>query len=72
MPDPLLSQEDRAEILRMYTEMKSGYSTLSTLISESKPTGEIKLKLEKIDEAVSEFTRSTPRASSGWMRSKSR
>src|SRR5262245_58175438 len=52
---PLLSAEDRAEILRMFTEMKAGYATLTTAIAESKPTGEIKLKLEKIDESLLDF-----------------
>jgi hypothetical protein len=52
---PLLSAEDRAEILRMFTEMKAGYGTLTQLITEAKPTGEIKVKLEKIDESIMDF-----------------
>jgi HK97 family phage major capsid protein len=55
MPAPLLSEEDRAEILRMFTEMKTGYTTLSGLIAENKPTGEVKTKLEKIDQSLMDF-----------------
>lgn len=56
MPD-LLSQEDRSEILKIYGEMKNGYTQLSALITQGQPTGEVKTKLDKIDESLMEFHR---------------
>ena len=49
MATPLLSQEDREEVLRLFTEMKSKYGTLDAAIAAGKPVGEIKTALDKID-----------------------
>ena len=44
----LLSAEDRAEVLRMFNEMKTGYGTLDAALKAGKPVGEIKTFLEKV------------------------
>ena len=49
MPTPLLSEEDRAEVLRLFSEMKTKYGTLDAALAAGKPVGEIKTALEKID-----------------------
>lgn len=52
---PLLSAEDREEVLKIYTEMKDGYKTLAAQLAAGAPIGEIKTKLDKIDESLMDF-----------------
>jgi HK97 family phage major capsid protein len=46
---PILSQDDRAEVLRMFTEQTKKYGELSAAIAAGKPQGEIKTAIDKID-----------------------
>ena len=55
MADTLLTPDEKQEIIGYYKEIKAGYQQISALIAESKPTGEVKVKLEKIDESLMEF-----------------
>jgi HK97 family phage major capsid protein len=45
---PLLSEDDRKEVIRLYTEMKEKYGALDGALTAGKPTGEIKTAIEKI------------------------
>lgn len=46
---PILSAEERAEVLRMFTEQTRKYGELQSAIAAGKPTGEIKTAIDKID-----------------------
>lgn len=46
---PLLGDQDRAEVIRMYSEMTKKYGELSTALAAGKPAGEIKTAIDKID-----------------------
>lgn len=48
-PAPLLSADDRAEVLRMFSEQTKKYGELSAAITAGKPVGEIKTAIDKID-----------------------
>lgn len=48
MPTALLTEEQRSEVLGMYTELKSKYSALDAAIAAGRPSGEIKTAIEKI------------------------
>src|SRR5262245_60305013 len=51
----LLSSEDRAAILGMYTELKTAYGAVTAKLAAGEPVGELKVKLEKIDQSLVEF-----------------
>jgi HK97 family phage major capsid protein len=55
MPVELLPKEDRDIITGIYTQLAADYKTLERAIAKGEPTGEIKLKIEKIDESLTEF-----------------
>jgi HK97 family phage major capsid protein len=46
---PLLSEEDRTQVIGLFTELKTKYGTLDAAIAAGKPTGEIKTAIEKVD-----------------------
>ena len=46
---PLLSEADRAEVLRMFTDMKTKYGEIDIAIKAGKPLGELKTAIDKID-----------------------
>src|SRR5262245_8180269 len=48
MAEALLTQDERTEVIRMYTDMKGKYSELDTALKAGKPVGEIKAGLEKV------------------------
>jgi HK97 family phage major capsid protein len=48
-PAPILNDQDRAEVLRMFTEQTKKYGELSAAIAAGKPAGEIKTAIDKID-----------------------
>ena len=49
MATPLLSEEDRTQVIGLFTELKTKYGTLDAAIAAGKPTGEIKTAIEKVD-----------------------
>ena len=49
---PLLSEDDRKEVIRLYTEMGDKYNAIDAAIKAGKPAGELKTALDKIDEAL--------------------
>lgn len=55
MSEQLLTQGEREQIIRMYTEMGESYKTLNALIAKGEPIGELKTKLGKIDESLMDF-----------------
>ena len=55
MSDQLLSQDERQQLIGMYKEMGESYKKLDAQIQKGAPAGEVKTKLDKIDEALMEF-----------------
>lgn len=51
----LLSSEDRTAIIGMFNELKKGYGDMTTKLAAGEPVGEIKAKLDKIDESLVDF-----------------
>ena len=45
---PLLSEEDRTQVIGLFTELKTKYGTLDAAIAAGKPAGEIKTAIDKI------------------------
>ena len=56
-PAPLLAENDRKEVIRLYTEMGAKYDEHDAAIKAGKPVGEIKAAIEKIDAALAEITK---------------
>ena len=56
MPETqLLNADERAEITRMFTEMKDAYKGLDTAIKKGEPTGDVRVKLDAIDQSLMDF-----------------